>query len=142
MQLTVCQKSYALAMRIFEISRIRRFFCSVPVNLRKAWAQRRYGAHCVGKLTDGVGEANETDTSFAFARGCGYISDEPHSELSKRNTEIGKMPGTMTSKPELRSQKLPVCSRQAGQRFTQFRCFTQPAKCMKFVNFFTISRFS
>lgn len=111
-ELTVYQKSYALAMQIFEISKsfpkeevfaltsqIRRSSRSVPMNLREAWAKRRYEAHFVSKLTDCDGETNETDTSIDFARDCGYISNAQHSELSQLNTEIGRMLGKMINDP-------------------------------------------
>ena len=67
--LGVYKKSYQLAMRIFEISlrfpveerfaltsQIRRSSRSVCLNLREAWAKRRYEAHFVSKLTDCDGE--------------------------------------------------------------------------------------
>ena len=63
--LDVYKKSYQLAMKIFEISKgfpaeerfaltsqIRRSSRSVCLNLREAWAKRRYEAHFVSKLTD------------------------------------------------------------------------------------------
>ena len=111
-ELTVYQKSYALAMQLFEVSKsfpkeevfaltsqIRRSSRSVPMNLREAWAKRRYEAHFISKLTDCDGETNETDTSIDFARDCGYISDTQHSELSQLNTEIGRMLGKMIKDP-------------------------------------------
>jgi four helix bundle protein len=111
-ELTVYQKSYALAMQLFEVSKsfpkeevfalisqIRRSSRSVPMNLREAWAKRRYEAHFISKLTDCDGETNETDTSIDFARDCGYISDTQHRELSQLNTEIGKMLGKMIKNP-------------------------------------------
>ena len=48
------------------------------MNLREAWAKRRYEAHFVSKLTDCDGENSETDTSLDFARDCGYISPAEH----------------------------------------------------------------
>ena len=106
------KKSYALAMLIFEISKnfpkeeifaltsqMRRSSRSVPMNLREAWAKRRYEAHFVSKLTDYDGETNETDTSIDFARDCGYISESQHKKLSGLNTEIGKMLGKMIRNP-------------------------------------------
>lgn len=110
--LKVYQKSYALAMQIFEISKsfpreevfaltsqIRRSSRSVPMNLREAWAKRRYEAHFVSKLSDCDGETNETDTSIDFARDCGYISDEQHGKLSQQNSEVGRMLGKMINDP-------------------------------------------
>ena len=89
--LDVYQQSYELAMQIFELSRsfpseerfalagqIRRSSRSVCMNLREAWAKRRYEAHFISKLTDCDGENSETDTSLDFAKDCGYISTKQH----------------------------------------------------------------
>ncbi len=111
--LIVYQKAYDLAMRIFEISKhfppeerfaltgqIRRSSRSVCMNLREAWAKRRYAAHFVSKLTDCDGENSETDTSLDFARDCGYISAEEHTQLTALNHEIGSMLGSMIKSPD------------------------------------------
>jgi len=92
--LIVYQKAYGLAMKIFELSKrfppeeryaltsqIRRSSRSVSMNLREAWAKRRYEAHFISKLTDCDAENSETDTSLDFARDCGYVSNEEHREL-------------------------------------------------------------
>jgi four helix bundle protein len=110
--LVVYQKAYALAMDIFSLSRkfpaeerfaltgqIRRSSRSVCLNLREAWAKRRYEAHFISKLTDCDGECNETDSSLAFAKDCGYLNDVEHAELEERNKEIGKMLGAMIKNP-------------------------------------------
>ena len=99
-------------MKLFEISKrfpaeerwaltgqIRRSSRSVCMNLREAWAKRRYEAHFVSKLTDCDGESNETDTSLDFVRGCGYISETEHKELTERNRSIGRMLGSMIKNP-------------------------------------------
>jgi len=91
-ELAVYQRGYDFAMRIFHISKqfpqeerfaltsqIRRSSRSVCLNLREAWAKRRYPAHFLSKLTDCDGEVNETDSSLDFARDCGYISPDAHS---------------------------------------------------------------
>src|SRR5579885_3440583 len=93
-ELIVYGKAYALAMRIFEVSKrfpaeeryaltgqIRRSSRSVCNNLREAWAKRMYASHFVSKLTDCAGENAETDTSLDFAKDCGYVSQEEHREL-------------------------------------------------------------
>ena len=80
-ELIVYQKAYFLAMQIFECSRswpteekyfltdqIRRSSRSVCINLREAWAKRRYEAHFLSKLTDSDAENSETDTWLVFAR--------------------------------------------------------------------------
>jgi four helix bundle protein len=112
-ELVVYKKSYRLAMEFFEISKGfpaeeryaltsqgRRSSRSVPMNLREAWAKRRYQAHFVSKLTDCDGENSETDTSLDFARDCGYITKEKHAELTELNHEVGKMLGAMMKDPE------------------------------------------
>ena len=111
-ELTVYQKAYRLAMAIFEISKsfppeeryaltsqIRRSSRSVCLNLREAWAKRRYEAHFISKLTDCDGENSETDSSLDFAHDCGYISDEQHAQLTALSREVGKMLGSMIKSP-------------------------------------------
>lgn len=111
-ELTVYQKAYSLAMKIYEItkrfpadekysltSQIRRSSRSVCLNLREAWAKRRYEANFLSKLSDCDGENSETDSSLDFARDCGYISAETHHELVSLNKEIGKMLGSMLKNP-------------------------------------------
>lgn len=112
-ELTVYVKAYQLAMKIFEISKrfppeeryaltgqLRRSSRSVCMNLREAWAKRRYAAHFVSKLTDCDGENSETATSLDFAKDCAYITVSEHAELSDQSAEVGKMLGTMICSPE------------------------------------------
>ena len=80
-------------------SQIRRSSRSVCLNLREAWAKRRYEAHFISKLTDCDGENSETDSSIDFARDCGYISDQQHGELCGLSGEVGKMLGKMILNP-------------------------------------------
>ena len=111
-ELVVYQKAYDLAMRVFEISKqfpveerfaltgqIRRSSRSVCLNLREAWAKRRYEAHFVSKLSDCDGENNETDSSLDFAKDCGYITSSTHRDLVTLNREVGKMLGAMLKNP-------------------------------------------
>src|SRR5882762_6565341 len=94
-ELTLYKKAYELAMRVFELSRnfpaeerfaltgqIRRSSGSVCLNLREAWAKRRYEAYFINKLTDCDGENSETDSSLDFAKDCRYITAERHQELT------------------------------------------------------------
>jgi four helix bundle protein len=110
--LIVYQKAYASAMRIFEISKqfppeeryamtgqIRRSSRSVCLNLKEAWAKRRYEAHFISKLTDCDGENEETKTSLKFAKDCGYITEQEHKQLSAEALEVGKMLGSMIRDP-------------------------------------------
>ncbi len=111
-ELVVYQKAYRVAMAIFEMSRsfppeeryaltsqIRRSSRSVCLNLREAWAKRRYEAHFVSKLTDCDGENSETDSSLDFAHDCGYITATQHAEMVTLCQEIGKMLGAMINNP-------------------------------------------
>jgi four helix bundle protein len=87
------EEKYALS------SQIRRSSRSVCLNLREAWAKRRYEAHFLSKLSDCDGENSETDSSLDFARDCEYISAEIHQKLTSECREIGRMLGTMMKKP-------------------------------------------
>ena len=110
--LDVYKKAYQLAMTIFRVSKtfpdeerfaltgqIRRSSRSVCLNLREAWARRRYEAHVLNKLTDCDGENSETDSSLDFARDCKYVTVECHAELTGLSQQIGKMLGSMIKNP-------------------------------------------
>jgi four helix bundle protein len=110
--LEVYKKGYSLAMKVFQLSKsfpaeekfaltsqIRRSSRSICLNLREAWAKRRYEAHFISKLTDCDGENGETDSSLDFAKGCGYITTEQHFELASLCREIGRMLGSMIKDP-------------------------------------------
>jgi len=77
--LEVYKKAYKLAMEIFETSKlfpteekyaltsqIRRSSRSVCLNLREAWAKRRYEAHFISKLTDCDGETVKRTLHLIF----------------------------------------------------------------------------
>jgi four helix bundle protein len=111
--LDVYKKAYDLAMKTFHLtlsfpaeekfaltSQLRRSSRSVCLNLREAWAKRRYEAHFISKLTDCDGENSETNSSLDFARDCGFITDDQQRELTTMSEEIGKMLGSMIKNPE------------------------------------------
>ena len=111
-ELTVYVKAYTLSMEIYCVSRgfpaeerfaltgqIRRSARSVCLNLREAWAKRRYEAHFVSNLSDCDGENGETDTSLDYARDCGFITPEEHQHLTGMCAEVGKMLGSMIHNP-------------------------------------------
>lgn len=111
-ELGVYRKAFELAMLIFRVSQrfppeeryaltgqIRRSSRSVCMNLREAWAKRRYPAHFVSKLTDCDGENSETDTSLDFAKDCCYITAEEHKDMTGRCAEIGRMLGSVILNP-------------------------------------------
>jgi four helix bundle protein len=94
------QKGFRPEEKYALTSQIRRSSKSVCLNLREAWAKRRYEAHFVSKLTDCDGENSETDSSLDFARDCNYISSQKHQELTAACSEIGRMLGTMMKKSQ------------------------------------------
>lgn len=111
-ELEAFKMSYALAMEIYQLtlsfppeeryaltSQIRRSSRSVSLNLKEAWAKRRYEAHFISKLTDCDGENSETATSIDFARDCAYISTQTASELLETNRQIGRLLGSMLNNP-------------------------------------------
>lgn len=111
--LVVYKKAYELAMRLFRLSKgfpaeeryaltsqIRRASRSVCLNLREAWAKRRYEAHFISKLSDCDGENAETDSCLDFALDCGYLTLAEHKELTALSTEVGKLLGSMLLHPE------------------------------------------
>jgi four helix bundle protein len=111
--LNVYKLAYNLAMEIFEAtkhfpseekyaltSQIRRSSRSICLNLREAWAKRRYEAHFISKLTDCDGENSETESSLDFARDCRYISAAQHRTLTAESRKIGGMLGNMIKKAE------------------------------------------
>ena len=106
------QKAYALAMEIFHatkrfpqeerfalVSQIRRSSRSVCLNLREAWAKRRYEPHFISKLTDCDGEINETDSSLDFAKDCGFITTDQHTRLVTLCSEVRRILGAMLTNP-------------------------------------------
>lgn len=94
-QLGVYELAVALRRRVFEMSRawprderyalidqIRRSSRSVGACIAEAWAKRRYERHFISKLTDALGEAEETTVWLDVALECAYISDEENADLS------------------------------------------------------------
>ena len=111
--LIVYQKSYILAMEIFEITKsypkeekysltdqIRRSSRSVPANIAESWAKRIYPKVFVNKLSDSLGEENETEVWLNFSRDCQYIPIEKHDELIEKYSEVRRMLISMINTPE------------------------------------------
>jgi four helix bundle protein len=102
-ELEVYQLANEFAMQIFAItkrfppeeryamtSQIRRSSRSICLNLREAWAKRRYAAHFVSKLTDCDGENSEADASIDFAFQCRYITDDERKSLTSKCASIAE----------------------------------------------------
>ncbi len=112
-ELSVCQKAFDQAMRLFEVSKsfpkaeqysltdqIRRCSRSVCTNIGEACRKRRYPAHFVSKLTDADAEVTETLIWLDFSLRCEYIEPGVHGEFTAQYEEIGRMLGAMISNPE------------------------------------------
>ena len=113
--LNVYKAAYELAMRVFALSkrfppeekfaltsqirRSSRSICLKCLNLREAWAKRRYEAHFISKLTDCDAESNETDTALDFAKDCGFITSEDHLRLVGICSEVRRILGAMLANP-------------------------------------------
>ncbi len=110
--LIVYQKAYKLAMEIFEISKsfpkeekysltdqIRRSSRSVTSCLAESWAKRRYEKSFVNKLTDSLGEENETEVWLDYSKDCKYIEKETHERVLSEYDEVRKMLISMINNP-------------------------------------------
>ena len=112
-RLKVFQKSYKLAMEIFELTKtfpkeerysltdqIRRASRSVSVNIAEGYRKRRYPKHFTSKITDADAECSETIVWLDFSFNCNYISEEKKNELQYEYQEVGKMLGGMANNPD------------------------------------------
>jgi four helix bundle protein len=110
--LIVYQKAYKLAMEIFEISisfpkeekyaltdQIRRSSRSVTSCLGESWAKRRYEKSFINKLTDSLGEENETEIWLDYSKDCRYITNDFHDKMIKEYDEVRKMLISMINNP-------------------------------------------
>jgi four helix bundle protein len=111
--LIVYQKSYKLAMEIFEITKvfpkeekyslvdqIRRSSRSVPANIAEAWVKRKYPKSFVSKLLDSLAEEAETEVWIDMSKDCKYITDQLYNSLMERYHEVAKMLNSMINTPE------------------------------------------
>ena len=106
------KKSFALAMKIFHISKsfpkeekysltdqIRRSSRSVSANIAEAYRKRSYPKHFVSKLTDSDAENSETQTWLEFAFKCDYIDQITFNDFIKDSEEVGKLLNYMINNP-------------------------------------------
>ena len=109
----VYKKAFALAMKIFEITKtfpkeetysltdqIRRASRSVCTNLAEAYRKKMYKAHFVSKVTDSDMENSETGVWLDFSLACKYILPEVYKQLTDENEEIGRLLNHMIHNPE------------------------------------------
>ncbi|EDP97907.1 four helix bundle protein [Kordia algicida OT-1] len=112
-KLLAYQKSYDLAMQIFEISKkfpkeevysltdqIRRSSRSITVNIAEAYRKRKYVKHFISKLTDADAENSETTVWLNFALSCEYITSSEAEKLKILSEEVGKLLNYMMRYPD------------------------------------------
>ncbi|MBX9853271.1 MAG: four helix bundle protein [Cytophagaceae bacterium] len=112
-KLTVYQKSFSLAMDIFEItkkfpkeeqyaltSQIRRSSRAICSNLGEAYRKRQYEAHFVSKVSDSDMENSETQIWIDFAFSCQYIDETLKNKLEQQSDEIGRLLFHMIKNPD------------------------------------------
>jgi four helix bundle protein len=111
--LIVYQKAFALAMRIFQITKnfpksetyslvdqIRRSSRSVCSCVAEAYRKRQYQAYFVNKCSDADGENSETIVWLEFSLASEFISQAEFDELEQIAEEIGRMLNMMIEHPE------------------------------------------
>ena len=111
--LVVWRKAHELSMGVFLLSKtwpieeryaltdqVRRSSRSIGANLAEAWGKRRYEAAFVAKLTDADAEAHETEHWLINAQAHGYISANELTHLRSLLDEVGRMLGSMITRPE------------------------------------------
>jgi len=111
--LIVYQKSFRLAMEIFEItkgfpkeekfsliSQIIRSSRSVCASIAEAYRKRKYVAHFISKLSDSDMENSETQVWLDFSLACKYINEAKYQELIFKTDEIGKLLHHIINNPD------------------------------------------
>jgi len=106
------QKAFALAMKIFKITKrfpkeemfgltdqMRRSSRSVCSNLAEGYRKRRYEAHFISKLTDADMENTETQVWLDFSLACEYVTQEEFNDLYVDAEETGKLLSYMIENP-------------------------------------------
>lgn len=107
------QQARSEAGRIFEATKtfpkeekfamtdqIRRSSRAVKSMIAEAWGHRRYPASFASKLTDAIGEANETQSWLDDALDCGYISPAQHKDFDAAWQSVGGMIASMILKAD------------------------------------------
>jgi four helix bundle protein len=111
--LVAYKKAFALAMKIFEITKkfpteekyeltdqIRRSSRAVCRAIGEGYRKRQYPKHFSSKMSDADMENTETQVSLDFAETCQYISHEQYQELIDYSEEVGRMLNHMVENPE------------------------------------------
>ena len=107
------QQARIEANRVFEMTKafpkeekfsltdqIRRSSRAVKSMIAEAWGHRRYPASIVSKMTDAIGEANETQSWLDDALDRGYINASRHQDFDSAWQSIGGMIANMILKAD------------------------------------------
>ena len=102
--LAVYQKSYGLALKVYElskkmpkeemygiISQFRRAAVSIPLNIAEGYGKRESVAEFHRFLMMAKGSCDEIKVLTDFCRDLQYISQEVYEELKPAYDEVGKM---------------------------------------------------
>ena len=102
--LEVYRLAYASAMDVFRATKImpaderfslsdqiRRSSRSVCANISEGWAQRRYENKFKNRLNDAEGSTTETQTWLDFAKDCGCIKTDFHTDMAAKYDRIAAM---------------------------------------------------
>ena len=79
---------------------IRRSSRAVKAIVADAWARRRYKAVFINKVSEALGEANETQSWLDDALDCKYITSEQHRTFDCAWQSIGGMLNSMIDKAD------------------------------------------
>ena len=107
------QQARTEAARVFEMTKtfpkeekfsltdqIRRSSRAVKSMIAEAWGHRRYPASFISKLTNAIGEANETQSWLDDALDCAYITSAQHQDYDAAWQSIGGMIANMILKAD------------------------------------------
>jgi four helix bundle protein len=93
-------RSFPMDEKFSLTDQIRRSSRAVKSMIAEAWGHRRYPASFVSKLTDAIGEANETQSWLDDALDCGYIQPAQHQKFDSAWQSIGGMIANMIAKAD------------------------------------------
>lgn len=101
-ELRVYQQARSETNKVYELTKtfppeerysltdqIRRSSRAVKSMVAEAWGHRRYPASFVSKLTDAMGEANETQSWLDDAMDCSYLKAKTHKTMDAAWQSIG-----------------------------------------------------
>lgn len=93
-------KTFPKEEKFSMTDQIRRSSRAVKSMIAEAWGHRRYPAAFVSKLTNAIGEANETQSWLDDALDCGYINTAQHQDFDAAWQSIGGMINNMIVKAD------------------------------------------